>query len=95
MPRTSSDSASSAYVLRYWIGVVIVTSYLPALLFTSTALGLVWGMLTFLVFGAATLMLRCSDCSWPIFKRGALWVPWPSRTCPNCRHKGGAMRLNV
>jgi len=81
---TAIPRALAAYRFRYWLGVALIVTFAPAA-FAAEALG---GVAAFFVvglgYGIATLLLRCPGCTWPLFRRGIVWWPWPSRACPNC-----------
>jgi hypothetical protein len=70
---------------KYWIAVGTIITYLPAGLVAGKTFG-PWGCVAaFLICAAITHLLRCSNCSWLLFKRGDdWWVPWPWRECPRC-----------
>src|ERR1044072_1246276 len=72
--------------LKFAIAVGLIVTYFPVLFVALTY----WGSITFFAifstYALGTLLLRCSSCSWPLFKRGDLWVPWPWRACPQCAH---------
>lgn len=47
--------------------------------------GMVW-----LAHGAVALwVFRCPDCGTSLFQSGAIYHPWPRRTCSKCRRDLG------
>jgi hypothetical protein len=81
---TPTARAPVAYRFRYWVGVALIVTFMPAA-FAAEAVG---GVAAFfavgLGYGIATLLLHCPNCAWPLFRRGKVWWPWPSPICPNC-----------
>lgn len=72
---------------RYVTGVLLIcataaTGVCALVLNAPTPVMLAW----LLVFGLATMLLRCPACGLPLFRRGPLWTPWPSRVC-RCGHR--------
>jgi hypothetical protein len=82
--RTANPQISAAYRVRYWMGVALIVTFAP-FTFMAEALG---GTTAFFAvgvgYGYCTMLLRCPSCRWPLFRRGALWFPWPTRNCGNC-----------
>jgi hypothetical protein len=70
--------------LKFAIAAGLIVTYIPAGLVAFAYFGPTGGIAVFVVIAAATILLRCSNCSWPLFKRRTLWVPWPWRSCPRC-----------
>ena len=91
----SSDDPSVSYARRYWIGVVLVVSYIPTLVYAASVHGLIWAVLIFVMVSAVLMNLRCPTCAEPMFKRGVFWVPWPSRTCPRCSKNVTVSRVDA
>jgi hypothetical protein len=75
---TKSDS------VRYYLAVILIVTYFPSGFAAITYLGPFGFFAVFLLYGVATLTIRCAGCSWPVFKRTLLWTPWPWRSCPKC-----------
>lgn len=67
---------------RYRVGILIIlaaaaTGIGATATHATTPVMLAW----LLFFGLATLLLRCPTCRFPLFRRGPVWTPWPSRLC--------------
>jgi hypothetical protein len=73
--------------LKFAIAVGLIVTYFPALFVAMTFWAPIAFVAIFLTYAIAMLLLRCSSCSWPLFKRGDWWVPWPWRACPQCAHR--------
>jgi hypothetical protein len=84
MHDTATSHALGAYRFRYWLGVVLIVTFAPAAFAADAFGGPVALFSVVLGYGFPILLLCCPRCSWPIFRRGIVWWPWPSRTCPNC-----------
>jgi hypothetical protein len=70
--------------LKWWLAVVLILAYLPAFFIAAQYFGARGAIATFLGISTGTMLLRCSSCSQALFDHGALWKPWPWRSCPHC-----------
>ena len=84
MSATSTSKPTVWDTSKYWIAVGTILTYLPVGLVAIKIFGPRGLISVFLIYSVIIYLLRCSDCSWMLFKRGICYVPWPWRSCPQC-----------
>jgi hypothetical protein len=86
MPSPEPTMPSTWDSSKYYIAVGLMVTYFPVAIVVLVFFDEAALFSVVLLYGIASLMLRCSRCSWPLFKRGRWWVPWTWRSCPQCSH---------
>ena len=66
---------------RYQLGVALILTYIVAIIAAIEWWGRFGPLFVLLAYGATSLALRCPSCGFPLFRRGPVWVPWPSKKC--------------